>query len=156
MDKIFRLQPWTPQLRHTAEDVIGRIHGAIPECEVLFMGAAALGLPGKNDIDLDILCDVSDIDRYTELLTPILGEPKDNKDSLTTWECAQDGYEIDAILSDPRTSHVPRQRAVFEKLKSDPASQAIYLRLKQECDGLPYEVYERRKKEFFTMLLTGG
>lgn len=62
-EKVFHLNPWTPKIAATAQNIIADIHDIAPELEVLFMGAAALGLPGKNDIDLDILCSVDDVTR---------------------------------------------------------------------------------------------
>lgn len=147
-DTIFHLQPWDPKIREAAGDVIHKIYGVAPELEVLFMGAAALGLPGKNDIDLDILCVKADIAKYTEKLIPILGQPKEKKDNLTAWDVTFEGYEIDAILSDPETSHVPLQRIRFEKLKSNKVLLDEYRDLKVASDGLPYAEYEQRKKEF--------
>jgi hypothetical protein len=58
------------------------------------------------------------------------------------------GFEIDAILSDPKTSHVPLQRKRFEILKSSPELQEEYRALKQSSDGLPYAEYEKRKIAF--------
>ena len=54
MKLTYNQQPWTPRVHEVASALIRRINDAAPELEVLFMGAAALGLPGKNDIDLDI------------------------------------------------------------------------------------------------------
>lgn len=112
------------------------------------MGAAALELPGKNDIDLDILCDKTDIRAYTKKLVEVLGEPKEAKDNLTAWEFMLDGFEIDAILSDPKISHVPLQRIRFETLKTNPELLNEYKELKEACDGLPYKEYEKRKIAF--------
>lgn len=146
---VFHLQPWAPQVKVVADKLIHDIHGVAPELEVLFMGAAALGLPGKNDIDLDILCSKDDLDTYTEKLTPLLGAPAKVSDATTAWKFMLSGYEIDCILSDPVTSHVPLQRKRFEILKSSPDLQHNYRRLKEKCDGLPYAEYERRKIDFF-------
>lgn len=147
-DTLFHLQPWTPKVQETAEHLIGRIHAAVPELKVLFMGAAALGLPGKNDIDLDILCSVQDVKVYTDKLLPVLGPPKETKDTLAAWEFELEGFEIDAILSDPAISHVPRQQKQFEILKANPALREEYRRLKEACDGLPYTEYEKQKAAF--------
>lgn len=147
-NRIFHLQPWTPKVRETAEMLINRIHTVAPNLEVLFMGAAALELPGKNDIDLDILCGKADIQAYTVRLIPILGEPKTTNDRLSAWEFELDGFEIDAILSDPSTSHVPLQRRRFEILKANPTLLDGYKKLKIASDGLPYDEYERRKVAF--------
>lgn len=151
--KIFHLQEWTPDATKAAADIINKIHAAAPELEVLFMGAAALKLPGKNDIDLDILCSIEDVARYTELLLPVLGKPEDTKGTMTVWEFKQGGFEVDCILSDPAISHVPAQREVFETLKASDSLLREYETLKRACDGLPYEEYERRKKAFFARMV---
>jgi GrpB-like predicted nucleotidyltransferase (UPF0157 family) len=151
----FHLKPWSPRAAEVANLLTNKIHVVAPELEVLFMGAAALGLPGKNDIDLDILCNVADIEKYTNKLKPVLGKPKAADDKLTVWNFELDGFEVDAILSDPRISHVPEQRTVFEKLKSNPALLAEYRKLKEACDGLPYGEYEKRKKAFFNENVLG-
>lgn len=147
-EKIFHLQPWTPKVREVAENLIDRIHTVAPELEVLFMGAAALELPGKNDIDLDILCNVSDVERYTEKLTPLLGSPKEVTGTLAAWEFGLDGFAVDAMLSDPTISHVPLQRKRFEILRTHPELLAAYRKLKEASDGLPYAEYEKRKRRF--------
>jgi GrpB-like predicted nucleotidyltransferase (UPF0157 family) len=146
----YHVQEWTLQLQRAADDLITKIRTAAPGLEVLFMGAAALGLPGKNDIDLDILCDQSDIAHYAGLLTPVLGVPQELKANTAVWGYLRDGIEIDCILSDPTTpnSHVPKQKRVFETLKASPELQERYRRLKLDCDGLPYEQYEAKKKAF--------
>jgi GrpB-like predicted nucleotidyltransferase (UPF0157 family) len=149
----FHLQEWMSGAAKVAADISNKIHAATPELEVLFMGAAALKLPGKNDIDIDILCSAKDITRYTELLLPVLGKPKDTKDTITVWEFIQDGFEIDCILSDPTSSHVPAQRKVFELLEANTRLRNEYEQLKRDCDGLSYEEYEKRKKAFFARIV---
>jgi GrpB-like predicted nucleotidyltransferase (UPF0157 family) len=147
----YKVYEWTPRLKVAAHELMTKIRAVAPELEVLFMGAAALGLPGKNDIDLDILCDQQDIRAYAEILNPILGSPQQVSERMAVWNYLHDGIEIDCILSDPNTpdSHVPRQKKVFEKLKADPGLQARYKQLKYDCDGLPYAQYEAKKKAFF-------
>lgn len=146
----YHVQEWTPGLKEVADDLITKVHEAAPELEVLFMGAAALELPGKSDIDLDILCSQQDLGRYVDLLTPALGAPQALKDTMAVWSYMDGDIEIDCILSDPTSpgSHVPGQRKVFEKLKTDPNLRERYKQLKYECDGLPYEQYEAKKKAF--------
>lgn len=148
-ENVFHTQPWTPKIQETAQNLIDAIHSIAPEIEVLFMGAAALGLPGKNDIDLDILCNQKDVAFYTQKLLPVLGLPKETQDNLTAWEFRFHGFDIDAILSDPTISHVPEQQRVFEKLEMNSDLLDKYRQLKEACDGLPYAEYERRKKAFF-------
>jgi GrpB-like predicted nucleotidyltransferase (UPF0157 family) len=147
-DTIFRLKAWTPRVQEIAKSLIGKIHEIAPELEVLFMGAAALGLPGKNDIDLDILCDKKDIAMYAQKLITLLGEPKEVNGGAAAWEFKLDGFQIDAMLSDPKISHVPLQRKRFELLKASPELRDEYKKLKETCDGLPYAKYEKRKVAF--------
>lgn len=154
-EKIFHLQQWTPEILEAAHSLISKIHTATPELEILFMGAAALGLPGKNDIDVDILCRKADINSYTKKLLPILGVAKEVNDNLAVWNFKYQGFDIDAILSDPTTSHVPKQQRVFEKLKESPDLLNEYRELKVACNGLSYATYEKRKKLFFTERVLG-
>jgi len=146
----YHAQECTPQLQQVAKELIAKIHAVAPGLDILFMGAAALGLPGKNDIDLDILCDQFDIERYAEVLTPVLGTPQELKTNMAVWSHMRDSVEIDCILSDPKApnSHIPKQKKVFETLKADPELQERYRQLKLDCDGLPYEQYEAKKKAF--------
>lgn len=146
----YYIQEWKPELKRKAEDLIKKIHDVAPELEVLFMGAAALGLPGKNDLDLDILCDQHDLKRYVHVIMSVLGTPKELNEVMAIWSYEDEGIEIDCILSDDKRtgSHVPKQKAIFEKLKASPELQERYRKLKYEWSGLPYEQYETKKKEF--------
>lgn len=147
----FHLQEWTPKTFEIAREIIQKINSATPELEVLFMGAAALQLPGKNDIDLDILCKTADITHYTKLLVPILGKPKSTGE-LTAWNFTEAGFEIDCMLSDPATSHVPMQKKIFDLLKTNQILRDEYEQLKRSCDGLPYEEYDKQKNAFFASI----
>ena len=145
----YYLQQWTPKIKEVAQKLMDEIHKVAPKLELLFMGAAALELPGKNDIDLDIVCDVDKIPEFTEKLIPILGNPAEQTNKIAVWSCYKDGIEIDAIISDSKISHVPEQKKVFETLKSSPNLLEEYRQLKINCDGLPYIEYEKKKKDFF-------
>lgn len=145
----FHLQPWTPRVAVVAGNVIDEIHSLAPELEVLFMGAAALGLPGKNDIDLDILCNIADVPLYAERLAKVLGVPKENNGKVVAWKFVKEGFEVDCILSDPAISHVPKRAKMFELLKTNPELLEEYNRLKTRCDGLSYKEYENHKIDFF-------
>jgi GrpB-like predicted nucleotidyltransferase (UPF0157 family) len=147
-NKTFHIQPWNPAVTTVANSLISKIHEITPDLEVLFMGAAALGLPGKNDIDIDILCTTQDIHKYTRELIAVLGKPKESTDQITIWEFMLDGFEIDCILSDPVFSHVPLQRKRFEILQSNPSILNQYTDLKESCDGMLYSDYEKRKLAF--------
>ncbi|MEO5950694.1 MAG: hypothetical protein ABIQ04_04565 [Candidatus Saccharimonadales bacterium] len=147
-DNIFHVKPWSPDVIKVAEGLIHKIHQFTPGLKVLFMGSAALGLPGKNDIDLDVLCKWKDLVMYTEKLSVVLGAPKEIHKNLVAWEYMLDGFEIDVILSDPLFSHVPEQQKTFETLRDSPHLLTEYRLLKESCDGLPYKEYEKRKKDF--------
>jgi len=147
--KTYAVKKWVPELVFVAQSVIDDVHKVAPELEVLFMGAAALGLPGKNDLDLDILCSQKDVKEYTDKLAGVLGEPRERTDKLSAWTFYRGGFEIDILISDPAISHVPEQKHVFDTLKNNPELLEEYRQLKLSCNGLPYKEYEERKKEFF-------
>ena len=153
-DDIFHIQNWTPELLIVANKIIADIHSVCPELEVLFMGAAALGIPDKNDIDLDILCTQADIPNHTNRLISVLGLPVESNSSWSVWSFVSQEYKIDAILSDPLTSHVPLQKKQFELLKSATKLLKKYQDLKISCDGMPYEEYKRLKTEFLDSLIS--
>lgn len=153
-DDIFHLQPWRPEAAATAQNIISEIHAVTPDLEVLFMGAAALKLPGKNDIDLDILCPAKDIAHNTEQLLGVLGEPNGIAKTMTVWKFERNGFEIDCILSDPSVSHVPHQKRAFELLKENAKLRKEYEELKQNSDGLPNIEYEKCKKAFFRRIVS--
>lgn len=153
-DDIFHIQNWTPELLIVANKIIADIHSVCPELEVLFMGAAALGIPGKNDIDLDILCAQTDILKHTARLISVLGQPVQSDSGWAVWNFKSQGYEVDTILSDPLRSHVPLQKKQFELLKSDSQLLKKYHDLKISCDGLPYKEYKRLKTKFLDSLIS--
>jgi hypothetical protein len=146
----YHVHEWTPALKHAGDELVANIRDVAPELDVLFMGAAALGIPGKNDLDIDILCGADNIKHYSDILKPVLGTPQKLSDEMAVWSYMRNGIEIDCILSDPTKpdSHVPKQKKVFEKLKASSELRERYEKLKYECDGLPYEQYEVQKKAF--------
>lgn len=152
----YQVREWTPAVKQAGDDLVAKIYAAAPELEVLFMGAAALGLPGKNDLDLDILCSTNEIKRYSDILKSVLGTPHSLSDEMAVWSYMQGEIEIDCILSDPTrpNSHVPKQRKVFESLKANSELRERYKQLKYECDGLPSEQYEAKKKAFLQEIET--
>jgi hypothetical protein len=143
---------WTPRLKAIAQEVMHEIQAVAPELEVLFMGSAALGLPGLNDIDLDVLCPRKDLLRYSHKLETVLGKPHAQSEKLVAWKFERNSYDIDVILSDPAYSHVPRQRHHYELLKGNPDLLEDYRRLKLSWDCLPLDEYKKRKKSFYEKL----
>jgi len=146
----YHVHEWDPKLKQVADELMARIYEVAPDVDILFMGAGALCLPGKNDIDLDLLCPHKDIEHYAQVLTPILGIPQALKDNMAIWSYMRENIEIDCILSDPSDpgSHVPSQKKTFERLRHSPELQQRYTQLKYDCDGLPYVEYEIKKKAF--------
>jgi len=150
--RVFHVQPWNPKTETVAQSIMDAVRQSAPELEVLFMGAAALRLPGKNDVDMDILCAVQDVPRYTGRLSALFGEPREQTDKIAAWSFYQDGVEVDIMLSDPKISHVSKQKRIFEALQNDSQLYESYRRLKLACDGLPYDEYVVRKNAFFRQL----
>lgn len=147
------MQLWKPEMIPAALGVMEEIRKTIPGKEVLLGGSTALGIPGAGDIDLDILCPKEEIVENEKKLAHIFGEPTEKTDMRTKWVFEKNGFHFDCVLSDPKISHFPMQRRVFEALQSNPDLMEEYRGLKINCDGLPYEQYETKKKEFFQKVL---
>lgn len=157
-DKIYKNLPWNPDTTKAARDLINRIHGVAPELEVTFMGAAALGIAGKNDLDLDIICPPKELVRYKTLFEKELGPAmKDLQDTEywkfmpdeVYWEFNWGGFIADVMLHDAQNKHYVAQTSRHKKLSNSKELLERYTQLKQGANGLTMDGYERRKLRFF-------
>ena len=159
---VYRNLPWTPSVTKAAEDLIKHIHDIAPELEVTFMGAAALSIDGKNDLDLDIICPSDQIERYKSLFEKELGPAMTNLQDSEYWKFLPDevywefdwkGFKADVMLHDAHNQHFVTQSSRQKKLSESKELLESYKKLKRESDGIPMEEYERRKLRFFEDVL---
>src|SRR4051812_41510271 len=98
------IRPFDTRIPALAENVINQICEMLPQADVRFMGASALGISGQNDIDIYILCFESNREESASQLSKIFGEIKNKK-----WNWFRDGIEISVYLSDPEDNKFKEQ-----------------------------------------------
>ena len=148
---IVQVRPWDPKAVAIANRLIDEIHSVIHGATVLFMGAAALGIAGQNDIDLYILHGENP-NAFIRKIVKIFGPPMPDI-SIVKWQFQRDGFDVELYISDPATESMREQIRIFEILRDDKQLRQRYEILKKASDGFALREYMRRKYEFFNELL---
>jgi len=73
-NKMASIKVFDPKVREAAELIIGLIKSELPDLEVFFGGASALGIAGQNDIDLNVLSVPEEYGKYQPALWPRKGK----------------------------------------------------------------------------------
>ncbi|MDP3741135.1 MAG: GrpB family protein [bacterium] len=136
--------PFDPKTREVAKEIIDQINTAIPELEVLHMGATALGIAGQNDLDLYILSSGEKFEKYLSQIEKLFGQRVQGI-SIYKWEFAKDGFEVELYLADPVYPEMKRQLKVFEILSNDAALLREYEKIKLSSNRAPFRDYMRKK-----------
>ena len=148
------VKPYYPKIKKIADSIILTIKTSFPNLGVVHMGAAALEISGQNDIDIYVLCPVSDFNLYMPKLIEIYGDPKTKNPSSISWEFEKDNFEVIVYLTDPATESLQRQMKVFEILKSNKDLLEEYKNLKESMNGKSLRDYQRKKYEFYNKILS--
>lgn len=151
-DKKVKIAPYNPEVIEVVKGIKKKIFESGIDLEVLHMGASALGISGQGDIDVYILCNQEDFNKYLPLLEKIFG-PKVPGISINEWDLNIDDFEVEMYLTDPKTPSMKRQIDVFEKLKSNKELLDEYESIKSSADNISFREYMRRKYEFFNKIL---
>ncbi|TSA46474.1 hypothetical protein D4R52_00500 [bacterium] len=147
------IKPFDPNAARVARFLLSELKNVVPELEVFWSGALALGISGKNDIDFSVVSRVEDYEKFLPRLIKVLGEPQKRGKENIRWEITKDGFSVDVHLTDGRSKALAEHRKVFELLKNDPSLLAEYEALKAACDGLLLREYQRRKYEFYNRII---
>jgi GrpB-like predicted nucleotidyltransferase (UPF0157 family) len=145
--------PYDPRAAEVAKRLLKELQTAVPELEVFWGGALALGISGKNDIDLSIVSRCEDYDEYLPSLIRVLGEPQKRGLQNVRWEIVRDGYSVDVHLADERSEALAEQRKTHDLLKNNPELLKEYTKLKEDASGLSVREYQRHKYEFYNRIL---
>ena len=151
-DKRVKIYPYNPKAKIIAEEIIKKIHEVFPQLEVVHIGAAALGIAGQSDLDINILSKAEDHDKYLPGLTGLFGEPAIKGTSIK-WEFQKGGFGVELYLTDKESPGFQEQLKVFNLLKNNPKLLKEYDELKKSCDGISFKEYQRRKYEFYNRIL---
>ena len=147
------VNPWDPKAAEFAKNIISKINALIPEVEVFWSGALALGISGLNDIDLSILSSPADFEKHLPKLVSVLGEPIKKGEENILWRTTLGGYKVDAYLGDKDSESIQLHKRIFNILKNDPRLLDEYRLLKEAANGLPFREYQKRKYEFYNRIL---
>ena len=148
-DQKSTIYPFDPKAKETGLLIVSKIRSALPDVNVLFMGSTALEIAGQNDIDIYILADSKDFDKYLPELTKIYGKPKNVHKTFIEWSFTQNHYPVELYLTEPPDSQIK----VFEILKADKHLLKQYDSLKLTMKGKSQRDYQRKKYEFYNKLL---
>lgn len=152
-DKRVKIYPFNKRVSRTAEKIIRRIANVCPDLKIVHMGASALGISGQNDLDIYVLSEPRDFEKYLPELIKLFGEPKSKHETFIGWEFVKDGYAVELYLTDPGSTLMKQQIAVFEILNNDRELLSEYKKLKEDMNGKSFREYQRKKYEFFNIIL---
>jgi len=147
------IHPFDPNGKALGEAIVKQIKDHFPNLIVLFMGSMALGISGQRDIDIYVLADPEDFDKYLPTFEKMFGkldkQGKYVKKTFIEWKFKKSGYEVEIYLTEPPE----RQIKVFEILKSNQKLLKEYEDLKLSYDGKSYKDYQKAKYEFYNRIL---
>jgi GrpB-like predicted nucleotidyltransferase (UPF0157 family) len=147
-EEIIIIKPYDHRSAGTASDVIQKVQATIPDADIRFMGASALGISGQNDIDIYILGPQTKLDDWAIKIKELFGEQIKGK-----WQFYQNGFEVSVYISDPESPTQKKQIQVFKKLQENRAILEDYEKLKESMNGKTYKDYQIAKYEFYHKLL---
>lgn len=152
-DDPITVSPWDPNTNKIAGELITKIKIIFPELEVLYTGASALGIAGKNDIDISILDEIKNFEEHLPKFIELLGQPLKKGQKNIRWEFNKDGYDVDVFLTDKNSPQIKEQKKTFELLRDNPLLLNEYRKIKETAYGLNRHEYQRRKYEFFNRII---
>lgn len=130
-DKVISVKLFDPKVQDTANEIIYNIKEILPEAEILFLGASALGIAGQNDIDMTILAN-GKFEEFSKVLKQLFGEPKKPNPALIKWEFIQNGFEVELYLNDKMSPNLQEQIDTFNILKNSPELRNEYEKIEQK------------------------
>src|SRR3989344_2003544 len=143
-----RIEPHNPGAAAAAARALATVRSVAPDVDVRFMGSAALGVCGQNDVDLYLLSPAAEAGRHVAALTEKLGALVGGK-----WRWQDEGVEITLCVRAPETREVQEQLAIFDLFRSNPQVLREYDLLKQSLNGKTYLEYQTAKYEFYNRAL---
>lgn len=150
---VAKVHPWDSEIAKFARNLIAQLHAAAPDLEVFWSGALALGISGQNDIDLSLLSNSEDLEKYMSQLVPILGEPQKKNKRSVLWRTSKESHRIDAYLAERNSGDIEAHKKMFELLQGNRDLLSEYQSIKEVANGLPFREYQARKYEFYNRIL---
>lgn len=151
-DKIVMIAPFDPKAKETGEALVKELESLLPELKIYFWGAAALGIAGQNDIDIDIFSSPEEYKTHRPVIEKIFGAPVKVSSSIR-WEFKKNGFDVELFLTDKDSPFVLEQLEVFELLSKSKELREEYEKIKLPYGEHDFKSYMRKKYEFFNRIL---
>ncbi len=148
-DVFISITPPNPRCKEIAQELIATARSRYPDIEARFLGAAALGISGVNDVDLDFMVSPLAFPAYLETFKELFGEPRDTSADSAVWTFFIEGIEIDMWLSNPDSESSIDQWKKHQLLAGSTDLIKQYEEIKLACNGKSYQEYVRAKYQFF-------
>ena len=146
------IKPFDPRVQEVARGILDELKKVLPDLTIHFGGAAALGIAGQNDIDINIPSAPEEYDKYTPAIEKLFGEPKKRGTSIK-WEFMKDGFDVELYLTDKNSPNLKEQIRVFEILSKSKELRDDYEKTKLPYGSINFKEYMRKKYEFFNKIL---
>lgn len=137
----------------TALNLVKKLEQVTRELNIYYIGSSALGMPGKNDIDLYIACRADKFENYLPKIEKILGKAIKIRPKFIQWVGEINGHDVETTLIDPETGRFKEQIKIFNLLRDNMKLRQEYLDMKTNSNGVNQREYDRRKVEFFSRML---
>ena len=155
--KVIEVKPFDPRVQEVATEIIAQIKEVLPNSDLHFGGAAALGIAGQNDIDISISYDLAEFDLYFSKLERLFGSPfrigTSPKNKSVKWEFKKNGFDVELYITLKGSPAFQDQIKVFELLSQNKALRDEYERIKLPYGPIDFKEYMRKKYEFFNRIL---
>ena len=155
--KVIEVKPYDPRVQKVADEIINQITEVLPDSDLHFGGAAALGIAGQNDIDISILYDPLEFDRHFSYLEKLFGHPSrigtSPKNKSVKWEFQRDDFDVELYITLKGSPASQEQIKVFGLLSQNKALRDEYEQIKLPYGPIDFKEYMRKKYEFFNKIL---
>ncbi len=146
------VKPFDPKVKETGGLIVDELKKILPGLAIHFGGAAALGIAGQNDIDINILSTPEEYDKHEPIIEKLFGKPK-RKSTYIKWEFIKDGFEVELYLTNKNSPNLQEQIKVFEILSKSKELRDEYEQTKLPYGPIDFKKYMRKKYEFFNKIL---
>ncbi|MEI6843001.1 MAG: GrpB family protein [bacterium] len=150
--KVIVVKPFDPKVQEVARKIVGNLQKVLPDLQIHFGGAAALGIAGQNDIDINILTVPKKYDEYFPIVEKLFGKPK-RKGTSIKWEFVEEGFDVELYLTDKNSPNLQDQIRVFEMLSQNKGLRGEYEQTKMPYGPIDFKEYMRKKYAFFNKIL---
>lgn len=136
----------TEETNKLQQDLVGELAKLLPDSDVEAIGAVAVPIAGRNEIDIMIVSD--DILRDTEVLAQNGYRKGPIENGISYLKIYRDGVEIGVQIIPAGHKMIGTHRQIIAKLCADVDLRKRYEQFKLSLGGLSFDEYKQRKGEW--------